>query len=47
MVRVRTTFVKALSGTEIEEQGVNPLFMVWLVSRSTNDLLDTVVGLPA
>jgi DNA-binding MarR family transcriptional regulator len=44
MMRVRTTFVKALSATEIEEQGVDPLFMVWLVSRSTNDLLDTVVG---
>jgi DNA-binding MarR family transcriptional regulator len=44
MVRVRNTFVKALSATEIEEQGVDPLFMVWLVSRSTNDLLDTVVG---
>ena len=23
---------------------MDPLFMVWLVSRSTNDLLDTVVG---
>ena len=44
MVRVRSTSVKALSATEIEEQGVDPLFMVWLVSRSTNDLLDTVVG---
>jgi DNA-binding MarR family transcriptional regulator len=44
MVRVRTTSVKALAATEIEEQGVDPLFMVWLVSQSTNDLLDTVVG---
>ena len=43
-MRVRSTSVKALSATEIEEQGVDPLFMVWLVSRSTNDLLDTVVG---
>ena len=44
MVRVRSSSVKALSAAEIEEQGVDPLFMVWLVSRSTNDLLDTVVG---
>jgi DNA-binding MarR family transcriptional regulator len=44
MMRVRTTSVKAVSVTETEEQGVDPLFMVWLVSRSTNDLLDTVVG---
>ena len=43
-MRVRSTSVKALSAAEIEEQGVDPLFMVWLVSRSTNDLLDTVVG---
>ncbi|HYP44973.1 MAG TPA: MarR family transcriptional regulator [Propionibacteriaceae bacterium] len=44
MMRVRTTSVKALSANEIEEQGVDPLFLVWLVSRSTNDLLDTVAG---
>ncbi len=44
MVRVRSKSVKALSATEIEQQRVDPLFMVWLVSRSTNDLLDTVVG---
>jgi DNA-binding MarR family transcriptional regulator len=44
MVRVRSSSVKALSATEIEDQGVDPLFLVWLVSRSTNDLLDTVVG---
>jgi DNA-binding MarR family transcriptional regulator len=44
MVRLRSTFVKALSATEVEEQGVDPLFMVWLVSRSTENLLDTVVG---
>ena len=44
MVRVRSKSVKALTAAEVEQQGVDPLFMVWLVSRSTNDLLDTVVG---
>jgi DNA-binding MarR family transcriptional regulator len=43
-VRVRSTSVRALSAAEVEEQGVDPLFMVWLVSRSTEDLVATVVG---
>ena len=43
-MRVRSTFVKALSAAEVEEQGVDPLFLVWLVSRSTEDLLGTVIG---
>lgn len=44
MMRSRSTSVKTLSPTEVRDENVDPLFMVWLVSRSTNDLLDTLFG---
>jgi DNA-binding MarR family transcriptional regulator len=43
MMRSRTTSVKALTAAEVEEQDVDLLFLVWLVARSTEDLLDTVL----
>jgi len=43
MMRDRSTSVKALTAAEIEAEGVDPLFLVWLVARSTEDLLDTVL----
>jgi DNA-binding MarR family transcriptional regulator len=44
MVRSRSTSVKALSPAEVRDEGVDVLFMVWLVSRSTEDLLDSVLA---
>lgn len=44
MMRNRNTSVKTLSPTEVRDENVDALFMVWLVSRSTNDLLDTLFG---
>jgi DNA-binding MarR family transcriptional regulator len=43
MVRARTTPVKTLASTEVLAQRVDPLFLVWLVARSTEDLMDTVL----
>ena len=43
MVRPRSTSVKTVTAAEIQEQQVDPLFLVWLVTRSTEDLLDTVL----
>ena len=43
-MRNRNTSVKTLSPTEVRDENVDALFMVWLVSRSTNDLLDTLFG---
>jgi DNA-binding MarR family transcriptional regulator len=43
MMRSRSTSVKALTAAEVREQQVDPLFLVWLVSRSTEDLLDDVL----
>jgi len=44
MVRVRSTSVKPLSASEVRAANVDPLFLVWIVSRSTEDLLDTVLA---
>ena len=43
MVRGRTTPVKTLAAAEVRAQQVDPLFLVWLVARSTEDLMDTVL----
>jgi DNA-binding MarR family transcriptional regulator len=43
MVRTRSSSVKALSPAEIRHRNVDTLFLVWLVSRSTQDLLDEVL----
>lgn len=44
MVRSRSTSVKALSPAEVRDEDVDALFMVWLVSRSTEDLLDSLLA---
>lgn len=44
MVRVRSKSVKPLSPAEVRDEDVDVLFMVWLVSRSTEDLLDAVLA---
>jgi DNA-binding MarR family transcriptional regulator len=44
MVRVRSTSVKPLSPAEVRDEDVDPLFLVWLVSRSSEDLLGTVLA---
>jgi DNA-binding MarR family transcriptional regulator len=44
MMRTRSTSVKPLSAAEVRDEEVDALFMVWLVSRSTEDLLDGVLG---
>jgi DNA-binding MarR family transcriptional regulator len=44
MLRSRSSDVKPLSPTEIRQENVDTLFMVWLVARSTQDLLDSVLG---
>src|ERR1044072_6863885 len=41
MVRDRSTSVKGLSRAEVLAEDGDVLFMVWLVSRSTDDLLAT------
>ena len=33
-----------VTAAEVRDEDVDPLFMVWLVSRSTEDLLDTVLA---
>ncbi len=43
-MRVRSTSVKPLTVAEVRDAGVDPLFLVWIVSRSTEDLLDTVLA---
>jgi DNA-binding MarR family transcriptional regulator len=44
MMRVRSKPVKPLSSAEVRDEDVDALFMVWLVSRSTEDLLDAVLA---
>ncbi len=44
MVRSRNKSVKPLSPAEVRDEDVDALFMVWLVSRSTEDLLDSVLA---
>src|SRR5919199_5550930 len=43
MVRTPTTSVKTLTSAEVRAQRVDPLFLVWLVARSTEDLMDAVL----
>jgi len=43
MVRYRSNDVKGLTAGEIDEQGVDILFLVWLTARATADLLDSVL----
>lgn len=43
MVRARSTSVKPLSTEEVRDADVDPSFLVWIVSRSTEDLLSTVL----
>ena len=43
MMRARTAPVKGLTSAEVRAQQVDPLFMVWLVARSTEDLMDAVL----
>ena len=44
MMRSRTNSVKPLSAQEVHDEDVDPLFMVWLAARSTEDLLDRVLA---
>ncbi len=44
MVRARSTSVKPLSAAEVRDATVDTLFLVWIVSRSTEDLLDTALA---
>ncbi len=44
MMRSRSSSVKTLSPVEVRDEDVDALFMVWLVSRSTEDLLDAVLA---
>lgn len=43
-MRTRSTSVKPLSAEEVRAENVDALFLVWLLSRSTSDLLDTVLA---
>lgn len=44
MVRDRSTSVKGLTAAEVQDENVDPLFMVWLAARATEDLLDRVLA---
>jgi DNA-binding MarR family transcriptional regulator len=44
MVRHRSNDVKGLSVSEIDEQDVDVLFLVWLTARATSDLLDSALA---
>lgn len=44
MVRARSTSVKGLTVEEVRDQDVDPLFLVWLVSRSTEELMGRVLA---
>ena len=44
MVRSRSTSVKPLSADEVRDADVDPSFLVWIVSRSAEDLLGTVLA---
>ena len=43
-MRARSTSVKPLSAAEVRGQQVDPLFLVWIVSRSAEDLLGAVLA---
>jgi DNA-binding MarR family transcriptional regulator len=44
MMRSRTTSVKPLSADEVRDANVDPLFLVWIASRSAEDLLGTLLA---
>jgi DNA-binding MarR family transcriptional regulator len=44
MVQHRSNEVKELLAREIDEQGVDVLFLVWLTARATADLLDPALA---
>jgi DNA-binding MarR family transcriptional regulator len=44
MMRVRSTSVKGLSAPEIRAEGVDVLFLVWLISRAATDLIDSALS---
>jgi len=44
MVRVRSTSVQGPTAAEIRAEGVDLLFLVWLISRATTDVIDTALG---
>ena len=44
MVRHRSNSVNPLLPAEVRDEGVDALFLVWLVSRSTEDLVDSVLA---
>lgn len=44
MVRGRSKSVKSLSAAEVQDEDVDALFMVWLVSRATEELLDRALA---
>ena len=44
MLRPRSLSVKPLTPVEVRREKVDTLFMVWLVHRSTADLLDRALG---
>ena len=44
MVRHRSNSVYPLSPAEVRDEGVDALFLVWLVSRSTEDLVDSLLA---
>ena len=44
MVRSRSTSVNPFTVNDVRDHDVDPLFMVWLVARSTEDLLDMVLA---
>jgi DNA-binding MarR family transcriptional regulator len=44
MVRQRSSSVKALTPGEVREEDVDVTFIVWLTSRATADLLDSVLA---
>ena len=44
MVRERSNSVKALTPGEVRDEDVDVTFMVWLTSRATTDLVDSVLA---
>jgi len=44
MMRDRSTSVKGLSAAEVRDENVDTLFMVWLTSRATTDLLNRALA---
>ncbi|MFC7362179.1 MarR family winged helix-turn-helix transcriptional regulator [Nocardioides astragali] len=44
MVRQRSTSVKGLTPADVRDEDVDVTFMVWLTSRATTDLVDSVLA---